>query len=254
MKSVTPLFDVSLAQSPADREQAMRLRYTVFVEELGGDGPLVDHARRLEQDRFDPGAQMLVLRDLARPEAEQIVGVYRLLQSNGDADQEFYSAGEYDLAPLIASGQRLLELGRSCLHPDYRGGSAVYHLWHGLADYVQREGIDILFGVASFHGTKVGEIRQSLSYLHHKHLAPEPLRVTSLQSQSVDLVPKGDLDRVAAIQSMPALIKGYLRLGGCVGQGVYVDHAFNTIDVCLVMETSRLNDRQKAIYFNAERG
>nr|WP_245820483.1 GNAT family N-acyltransferase [Flavimaricola marinus] len=242
------MFEVGLARDAQEREQALRLRYCVFVEELGGDGPLVDHQARIECDAFDPSAQMLVLRDRARPEGEQVVGVYRLIQSNGSADQAFYSAQEYDLSPLLQSGLRLLELGRSCLHPDYRGGAAMYHLWQGLADYVRREGIDILFGVASFHGTNPDALTQPLSMLHCNHLAPEAFRVRSRQAQGITLLREDQINRVAAVQAMPALIKAYLRLGGYLGEGVFVDHAFNTTDVCLVMETARLNERQKAIY------
>lgn len=248
MKAATPLFEVGLARDAAERAQALRLRYTVFVEELGADGPLVDHHARLEQDAFDTQAQMLVLRDLARTEEDRIVGVYRLLPSAGCKDQPYYSDQEYDLSRLKASGKRLLELGRSCLHPDYRGGAAMYHLWQGLAAYVAQQEINILFGVASFHGTDVAALMPSLSFLHYNHLAPAHLRVTSRVPQPMDLIALADLDRVAAVQNLPALIKAYLRLGGYVGEGAYIDHAFNTTDVCLVMETTRLSDRQRAIY------
>jgi L-ornithine Nalpha-acyltransferase len=248
MKVATPLFDVGLVRDASEQAEALRLRYAVFVQELGGDGPLVDHHARIERDAFDPKARMLVLRDLARPLGAQVVGVYRLIQADGATDPGFYSAQEYDLAPLLRSGQRLLELGRSCLHPEYRGGSALYHFWQGLARHVCNEGIDILFGVASFHGTDVPTLTPSLSLLHHAHLAPPDLRVTSLQPQQFVPLPETAIDRVAAVQAMPALIKAYLRLGGFVGDGVFVDHAFNTTDVCLVMETRRMNDRQRAIY------
>ena len=84
----------------------------------------------------------------------------------------FYSESEYDLTPLKASGRRLLELGRSCVHPDHRGGTAMFQLWNALADYVLERGIEVLFGVASFHGTDVAALAQPLAWLHHHHLAP----------------------------------------------------------------------------------
>jgi len=144
----------------------------------------------------------------------------------------------------------LLELGRSCLHADYRGGTAMYQLWSGLADYVAQHAIEVLFGVASFHGTDIDALAGPLSFLHHRYLAPPDLRVVARadHAQRMDLMPEDGLDRRAAMLATPALIKAYLRLGGFVGQGAWIDHAFNTTDVCLVMDTGRMNERQRALY------
>jgi L-ornithine Nalpha-acyltransferase len=247
-----PVFEVRLARDEAEFTAAFRLRYEVFVTELGGDGPLVDHVRRIEKDRFDVAFDHLLLIDRNRDADDQVVGVYRLMRGDAAADfGQFYSEDEYDLAPLRNGGRQLLELGRSCLHPDYRGGAAMYHLWHGLADYVMRHRIEILFGVASFHGTDTSALAGSLSLLHHCHLAPPDLRVRSRVYQSMNLMPESTIDKRAAILATPALIKAYLRLGGHVGDGAFVDHAFNTTDVCLVMDTARMNTAQRAIYTKA---
>ena len=242
-----------LAETDADRRGAERLRYDVFVGELGGDGDLVDHANRLERDRFDDAADHLVLVDPRRDASalDHVVGAYRLMPGDTAATLGgFYSEGEYDLSVLKSSGRTLLELGRSCVHPDYRGGTAMYQLWNALAAYVEAKGAEILFGVASFHGRDPMAIAPSLSLLHHAHLAPEELRVRAVASafQPMDLVPRDQIDRLAAMRAVPALIKAYLRLGGFVGEGAFVDHQFNTIDVCLVMDTARLNARSHAIY------
>jgi len=249
-----PQFTVKLARTPEELRAAQALRYEVFVRELGGGGALVDHAAGLEIDRFDPYFDHLLLRDETR---DRVVGVYRLLRCDqARAAGQFYSETEYDLAPLKRSGRRLLELGRSCLAKDYRGGMAIYHLWHGLSDYVTEHEIEILFGVASFHGTDIGVLAPALSLLHHNHLAPEDLRVTALPEchQRMDLVPLDMLDRAAAMVQVPALIKAYLRLGGHVGQGAYIDRDFNTTDVCLVLDTSRMTERQRGIYAGMRRG
>lgn len=248
MLTTAPRFRVALAQTEAEIRAAQRLRYEVFVEELGSTGALVDHAERLERDRFDPVFDHLLLFDDARPEAP-VVGVYRLLTEAGAAQiGQFYSEDEYDLAPLRASGRRLLELGRSCLHRDYRGGAGVMLLWQGLADYVQARGIELLFGVASFHGTDPEALAQPLSNLHYRHLAPEGLRVRSRQFQPMDLLPEAGVDRPRAVRETPALIKGYLRLGGMVGEGAFIDRAFNTVDICLVMDTAALDPKRRALY------
>ena len=249
MSAATPQFSVKLAQTEAELRAAQALRYAVFVQELGGDGAMVDHAAGLERDRFDPFCYHLILRDEAQGGA--VVGAYRLLRAEGALRAgQYYSEDEYDLEPLRRSGRQLLELGRSCVAPGYRGGAAVHHLWQALAGYVEEHKIDILFGVASFHGTDPAPLAAPLSLLHHRHRAPEPLRVTARQPgfQRMDLIAPDQLDRRAAMLQVPALIKAYLRLGGGVGEGAFVDRAFNTTDICLVMDTAALNARTRAIY------
>lgn len=246
-------FTLRLARDARDLRAAQRLRYEVFVSELGASGPMVDHEARLERDDFDAVFDHLLLIDSRRDaEAlEDVVGVYRLLPSEKMAlAGRFYSEGEYDLTALKTSGRKLLELGRSCVHPDYRGGTAMFHLWNGLADYVLERGIEILFGVASFHGTDVAALAQPLAFLHHNHLAPPALRVRALppHRQEMDLIPPEALDRRAAMLGTPALIKAYLRLGGFVGDGAWIDHEFNTTDVCLVMDTVRMSAKHRDFY------
>ena len=241
-------FHVKLAQTAEELRAAQRLRYQVFVRELGGGGALVDHDAELERDELDPFFDHLLLYD---QRTGAVVGVYRLMRPEKARDAgRFYSEGEYDLAPLLASGRRILELGRSCLHPDYRGGMAMHHLWAALAQYVAQHRIEVLFGVASFHGTDIAALSQPLSLLHHRHLAPPELRVRALDKsfQNMNLIDEAHLDRRAAMMQIPSLIKAYLRLGGCVGEGAYVDHAFNTVDVCLIMDTNQMSARQARIY------
>jgi putative hemolysin len=248
MTAGAPDFYLKLAETDDDLRAAQALRYEVFVEELGAAGPLVDHAARLERDEFDPFFDHLLLFDRRRRGA---VGVYRLLRDDqAERIGRFYSETEYDLAPLRATGRRLLELGRSCVHADYRGGTAMYELWSGLARYVSDHDIEILFGVASFHGTDTAALAQPLSFLYHRHLAPPELRVRARAAhfQRMDLMPEDRIDRRAAMVATPALIKAYLRLGGFVGDGAWVDHGFNTTDVCLVMDTARMDARQTRIY------
>ncbi len=251
MPEAGPSFTVKLAETDAELHAAQRLRYDVFVRELGSGGEMVDHDAGLERDKFDPYFDhMLAIDDLTG----ETVGVYRLLPGERAAELgQFYSEDEYDLSVLKQSGRKLLELGRSCLHPDYRGGTAMYHLWNGLATYVAERQIEVLFGVASFHGTDVQALAQPLSMLHHNHLAPPDLRVRAQPEvfESMDLVAPDALDRRAAMVQVPALIKAYLRLGGFVGEGAFIDHAFNTTDVCLILDTARMNERQRRIYSGA---
>lgn len=243
-------YTVKMVETPAELQAAQRLRYEVFVQELGGDGAMVDHAARVERDRFDPYYDHMIIMPAG---SSEVVGVYRMLPPEGArAAGGYYSDAEYDLAPLRASGRRLLELGRSCLHPAYRGGAVMHHLWAGLARYVVAQRIEVLFGVASFAGTDSAALAAPLSLLHHRHLAPAELRVRArAPSVAMDMIDADQLDRRAAMLKIPSLIKAYLRLGGCVGEGAFVDHGFNTTDVCLIMDTQQMSTRQAQIYAKA---
>jgi putative hemolysin len=256
MNANLPDFELRLAENEADLRAAQRLRYEVFVEELGAAGAMVDHDARLECDEHDPYFDHLLLIDRARPGAP-VVGVYRVMREDqARALGRFYSESEYDLTALKATGRRLLELGRSCIRAEYRGGRGLMVLWNGLADYVARHEIEILFGVASFHGTDPGVLAEPLSFLHHRHLAPPELRTRAVEGafQPMNLIAEKDLNRLAAMRATPPLIKAYLRLGGYVGEGAYIDHEFNTVDVCLIMDTKAMSQRHKAMYGGAGQG
>ena len=253
MRAEDAIYTLRLASGADDLRAAQRLRYRVFVQELGASGPMVDHDQGIESDQFDAVSDHLLLIDrrVDPVTRNHVVGAYRLLP--GDRlvpGAPFYSETEYDLGPLRRSGRRLLELGRSCVHPDHRGGTGMFHLWNGLAEYVLERGIEVMFGTASFHGTDVQALAMPLSWLGHHHMAPPEMRVRALPPNRVDLavVPAEDLDRAAAMAAMPALIKAYLRLGGCVGDGAWIDRDFNTTDVCLVMETGRMSARHRDFY------
>ena len=257
MPSNEPPYVLRLASTAEDLTAAQRLRYEVFVAELGGDGPLVDHTARLERDAFDPFFDHLVLVDRRRDPAglDHVIGAYRVLPGDRRAAAgRFYSETEYDLDPLLHSGRKLLELGRSCVHPDHRGGAGMFLLWNGLAEYVLERGIEVLFGAASFHGTDLAPLAQPLSYLYHHHLAPPSMRVRARPAhrQEMDLIPTERLDRKAAMSATPALIKAYLRLGGFVGDGAWIDAEFNTTDVCLVMDTAQMSARHRDFYLRKQ--
>lgn len=245
-------FTVRLASGGDDVAAVQRLRYDVFVEELGAETTSADHASRREIDRFDDHAQHLILEDTRKP--GQAVGAYRLMTREAAREAGgFYSESEYDLSLLKDSGRTLLELGRSVLAPDYRGGTGMHHLWQALAQYVLSNEVEVLFGVASFHGTDPAPYAQALSLLHHKYRAPPALRVQALRSgyQAMDLVAPDTISRPAAMRMTPALIKAYLRLGGCVGDGAFIDRDFNTIDVCVLMDTAAMNSQARTRFARA---
>jgi len=253
-------FTVRLAEDERDVAAAQRLRYRVFVEEMGAVPSPGEAADRRERDRFDPYFEHLLLIDTqcTDPDRERgVVGVYRLMRrSRAREGIGFYGASEYDLSRLDAFRQETLELGRSCVDAAYRGGSGMHLLWTGLGEYVAQHEIGILFGVASFHGNDPAPIAQALSYLHYNHLAPEDLRVRPLPESFVDMaiLPEAEVSRIEAMRQIPALIKAYLRLGGHVGEGAFIDHAFNTVDVCLLMDTERMVQRYRKFYSRQRHG
>ena len=250
------MLSVRLAETETDVRAAERLRYRVFIEECGGDGPMVDHEGRFERDHFDPQFDHLILVD-ARRDADaldHVVGVYRLMSdARAEANGGFYSEGEFDLEVLRSSGRKLLELGRSCVHPDYRDGRSLMRLWQGVGEYVNRIGAEILFGVASFHGTDTDALALPLAHLHDGYLAPSELcvRANGPDRAAMNKVSVHPKDRAAAMRAVPPLVKSYLRLGGFVGEGAYVDHAFNTTDICLVLDTARVSPEDRARYAGA---
>ncbi len=239
-------FETRFAQSEADMRAIQRLRYEVFVEEMGAKASETDRAERLERDRFDPYFDHLMLCHKGL-----VVGAYRLMRSDMAAKGiGFYSAAEFDLGKL--ENRQALELGRSCIAKTHRGGMGMHLLWDALGNYVMHHEIDVLFGVASFHGVALAPLRQALTFLHHKYLAPEDLRVRSHAYQSLDQMAWEMVDQRAALKQIPPLIRAYLRLGGFVGDGVYIDEGFNTVDVCLIMDTNRMVQRYKD-YYSKER-
>lgn len=246
--------EVRIAKTEQDLMGAKKLRYEVFVKEFHADGDGVDHEQKTESDQFDPFVDNLILVDSQRNErlCEHVVGVYRLM--SGQAALQgcgFYSQSEFDLSPLTHSGRSLVELGRSCVHPDYRGGMSMFLLFNGVADYVLDRNIEVMFGVASFHGTDVKALTPALSFLHHHHLAPPEIRVTAITQENaptLQLLPYEKVDKKTAMQSIPPLIKSYLRLGGFVGEGVFFDYAFNSTDVFLLVDTRNMSEDRRQRY------
>lgn len=241
---------VRLAESQQDIEAAQALRYQVFYEEYGAVANAEMVANKRDFDEYDAYADHLVVVDSSGPR-DKIVGTYRMLQRSG-ADQvgQFYSSGEYDLSPLFKCGSSLLELGRSCVLPDYRTRPVLQLLWQGIADYISEHDIELMFGCASLHSTDIKSISKPLSYLHHYHLAPENIRPRALKGRyiNMNIIPQEDINARRVFAELPPLIKGYLRAGSCIGDGAVIDEQFNTTDVFVVVQTHLLTDRYRRHY------
>jgi putative hemolysin len=229
--------EVRLARSEAEVSAAQRLRYQIFYEEMAARPTADMAAASSDFDDFDRICDHLLVIDTTK---DAVVGTYRLIRRSAAMRHgRFYSADEYDIAPLLAYPGEILELGRSCVAEGYRTRAAMQLLWRGIAAYVFRHQIGLMFGCASLPGTDIGALRLPLSYLYHYHLAPPELRPRAVESRHVEmaLMAKEEIDTHRGIAELPPLIKGYLRLGGFVGDGAVIDDQFNTTDVCVIVKT-----------------
>ncbi|WP_035486118.1 GNAT family N-acetyltransferase [Geminicoccus roseus] len=244
------VMELRLAEDPREIAAAQALRYRVFVEEMGAGTSPACHKLRRDIDPFDALCDHLLVIDRAasRPGAPVVVGSYRLLRrSVAERAGGFYTAGEFDISGLLASRGELLELGRSCVAPEHRGGHVVQLLWRGLCDYVDRHGIDVMFGCASLPGTDPDAVAHALSWLHRHHRAPASFRPAALRGQRVemDILPPGQIDETLAKRQLPPLLKGYLLAGAVVGDGASLDPLFNTIDVCVLLPCEGVRQRNR---------
>lgn len=237
---------VRLAENAAEVEAAQRLRYQIFCEEMGGKGnPEVQRQKR-DFDKYDDVCHHMLVLDTTRPGDHEVIGTYRLLtRDNMEKVGSFYTETEYDVSKVKANGGRLLELGRSCVEQQYRTRPVIQLLWQGIGSFIQAKDIELMFGCASFLNTNVNEHKHALSYLYHYHLAPEHIRPRTLPDLYVNmnLMPKEEVVPRAAINALPTLIKGYLRLNGCVGDGAFLDYAYNTCDVSIVVQTQNVQQK-----------
>jgi putative hemolysin len=250
--------EVKLAASAAEVRRAQALRYQVFYEEMAAVADVRARQTRRDSDYFDLICDHLLVCDRAGqrsspPAQSNIVGTYRLLrQEIAEGHGGFYTAGEFDIEPLVCAERHLnvLELGRSCVLPPYRNRRTLELLWHGIWAYVLMHGMDAMIGCASLEGTDPKRLALPLSYLHHFARAPRKWRVRAHDHLYVEMnrMPFSAIDARAALRALPPLLKGYLRLGAYVGDGAVIDRQFGTIDVCIVLPVSAIASRYVDYY------
>ena len=209
---------VGFARSQSDILDAQRLRYRVFAGEMGANLP--SRIPGVDHDIYDPYCQHLVVRDT---QTSEIVGTYRILTPENARQVGYYSENEFDLTRLQYLRSRLVEIGRSCVHPDYRTGATITLLWSGLANFMIENSYDYLMGCAD-------------------HLGPQEYRV----------FPRCPLPLAALQQDVPAetppLIKGYLRAGAWICGEPAWDPDFNTADLPILMPMAKVSGRYAKHY------
>jgi L-ornithine Nalpha-acyltransferase len=239
--------EVRLAATQAEVEAAQRLRYDVFYREMSAKPSPEMAAAGRDFDEYDPICKHLLVID--HDNNDRVVATYRLMHEDVAArsPKGFYTAGEYDIAGMVKAraGQRLLELGRSCVLKEFRTGPTMQLLWRGLLVYLIRNDIKLMFGCASLPGTDPKEHALQLSYLHHFHAMPEGERVCALKDRyvSMNMIPKESIDQAEALRSLPPLVKGYVRSGAQIGDGAVVDHQFGTTDVFIYVPIANVDPR-----------
>ena len=234
VKPEKPAFQIQWASSPHEVKEAQRLRYKVFAEEMGAS--LSKNVEGLDIDEFDAYCDHLLIRD---QDTLKVVGTYRVLPPHKAQEiGRLYSDSEFDLTRLDHLRPKLVELGRSCVHQDYRSGAVIMALWSGLAQYMLKNGYEIMLGCASIPMADGGHFAASLyNSLDNDQMAPTEFHAFPRLALPLDRL-NGGLDVDA-----PPLIKGYLKLGAKICSAPAWDPDFNTADLLTMLRLSDINPR-----------
>ncbi|MDF2960951.1 MAG: hypothetical protein K0S39_2686 [Paenibacillus sp.] len=234
---------VKVASNSEEIEQALRLRYQVFVEEEKNMQMLNESG--LEQDEYDVYCDHLIVKDL---DSGLVVGTYRLLPGErATVNKGFYSESEFDLSSFEGYKSQTLELGRSCIDPAYRGGKAIQLLWEGIAGYITERNYSYLIGCASVHLPSLEELNVIYSMLRQKQVLTDRYGIQPLESHRIKGLQSVDsgLSEKEVFRKLPPLMKGYQWLGAEIGGDPAYDKLFDTVDFFIILEKERVTRRYK---------
>ena len=224
----------ALARHESEVLEAQRLRFKIFAEEMGANLPSAREG--IDRDIFDNYCEHLLVRESVE---NKVVGTYRILSPDqAEKIGGYYAQTEFDLTRLLHLSDRMVEVGRSCVHRDYCDGATITHLWSGLAQYMQQHGHEYMIGCASISMADGGHVAASIyRKLHRIYAAPAEYTV----------FPRCPLPLKALNQYLetpiPPLLKGYLRLGAYICGEPAWDPEFNTADLLILLPMSRINNR-----------
>ncbi|WP_027795207.1 GNAT family N-acetyltransferase [Paraburkholderia acidipaludis] len=224
---------VAWARSDEELREAQRLRYRVFAEEMGArlTGPA-----GLDVDAFDHYCDHLLVRDL---DTLKVVGTYRVLPPH-EATRvgRLYAESEFDISRLAHLRPKMVEVGRSCVHPDYRSGGVIMSLWGGLGAYMTHNGYETMLGCASVSMADGGHYAANL----YASLGANALTAPEYRAFPHTPLPVEEL-RTGAPAVPPPLVKGYLRLGAKICGAPAWDPDFNCADFLTLFRLSEINER-----------
>jgi len=240
-------YEVRLVKNSDERRDVRRLRYRCFVEEEGASATAEQRELKEEWDEYDRCANFIgVFR------GKQLVGTYRMIERE-DAEKMggFYTETEFNITKIKKARGNICEMSRACVAPEEReNGLVMRMLWLGIGDDIAKKRISLLFGIASWTGTKSVESAHALSYLYYNHLSPLSLRAVVDADKLADdidprltkmnILPPAFVDKNTALRQMTPLVRGYLRLGATFGKGVFIDQIFNSYDVFVTVQTKNI--------------
>ena len=244
-------FTIKIAESNFEIKKAQSLRYKIFFKEKKIKKKSFKFLLQRDYDFYDKISDHLIIIDNNREIRDNVIGTYRLLRGNcAKLYRGFYTEQEFDISNLKNkfSSKDILELGRSCVHPQYRSGIILKLLWQGISNYIKMYKIKILMGCASFHGTNPSKFKDEFSLLYKSYRLPEDYDVKSLQSNEISF--NKNINHSTILNKLPPLIKGYLRAGGMVSENFYIDKEFETIDYCVIMLTEKIVSRYQNKFLN----
>ncbi len=229
----TELKQAFIARTPAEREAALRLRHEVFSIEQGHGTSGAEDG--IDRDPFDDYCEHLIVLHPTR--SETVIGTYRILLSDvAETGPGYYSETEFDLSGIRKLPMRKAEIGRSCVHPDFRDGSVIRLLWAGLVRFMQESGAGCFMGCGSLPGSdvKLAEITyacfREAGRVLPQHVV-QPVPEARLPEFQTDIILE---DRKQGNRMMPPLMKGYMRAGACIAGPPVCDSRFGSIDFFLI--------------------
>ncbi len=243
-KNRTRLLEVRLVEDQYELEMALALRYSIFNLEMGEGLPQSRETQK-DTDEYDYYCDHLIVLDKANE--NKIVGTYRILRGEIAAENiGFYSENEFNLSNLYKIKNEIAEVGRSCVHADYRDGSVISMLWIGLGEYMKKHNLRYLMGCGSVHSTNAEVASIVYSYLKNQNvLIPEDFNITPLPSYKLNGFQKNYLleDPKQVTKQIPPLIKGYIRLGAKMSGEPALDHIFKTTDFFILFDVNQIDAR-----------
>ncbi|MEM8651443.1 MAG: GNAT family N-acyltransferase [Pseudomonadota bacterium] len=242
-----------LAVKRSEIHEAQRIRYQVFCEEMSARKTMLSRVTQRETDKFDQACDHLIVCEKAIEQQEKIIGTQRfMIGCASDEQAGFYSQSEFDLNDLTSRhpGKVFMELGRSCILPDYRNKRTMELMWHGTWAYARQKSVDVMVGCASFATTEVETLGPVFAFLSQNALADDVWQTAPVGRTVISLTENqsANVDLKKAFHQLPPLIKGYLRLGAKICKSAVVDHDFGTTDIMIVLPVRDINPRYISYY------
>jgi putative hemolysin len=252
-------YETRLAKNEAELAASQRLRYKVFYEEEGAKPSAEQKAQGRDFDEYDPHCDHLIAIDRTAGDDPDsyVIGNYCLMRKERAAKVgHWYSQAEFNVEKFNGFPGEVLELRRACVAREHRNRSVMQMLWNALAAYMFDYDIKLMFGCGSFPGLEPEKFRQALSYLYYNCAAKGALAIEAKgeNARRMDMMPKGEVDKAAAVNEIPTMVRGYIRAGAKVSRSLWIDRDFNCFDVCIIFDMENLKGKYLKHYEREVKG